>query len=327
MPAIHDLDKMRADMSIGQVQDCCNKSVPIYVLSETNTTSQNLLKIVLARYLYARWFRPYRSDIEFGQFIAKTIWPLPACHPPGTPDGGLVDLAIPVHAAVCARAESGLRALGEVDPEKNDNGLWELVVRNPDVPKLPSTVSWRAFTEVKLDLQFYLLQPLFRAILIIIRNEAYHHTIADVAQLPVLLVRTGVEEGLSAPISFEPITPDKINGSEYRGTHRETAVRTTLGAAVDLVMELQAREDAAFGPKPDPAAGGLRSGCLFDGPTLRRIAETDYGWREGEYGPLKGPSSRWVDTEQYPEWTGQGAEHDAAWRENEARERRRAEIG
>lgn len=122
-----------------------------------------------------------------------------------------------------------------------------------------------------------------------------------------MLVRTGTEEGLSSPISSDPIAP-RITGFTC-GSRRELAVETTLETTVDFVMDLEKREVAAFGPRPDPVASteGFEDG-YFRGPAEFYEAIC-LGWPEDER--LVGPSSRWIDVEKCPKWTG--------WSEGEVR--------
>ncbi|KAK0614117.1 hypothetical protein B0T14DRAFT_570091 [Immersiella caudata] len=117
--------------------------------------------------------------------------------------------------------------------------------------------------------RFFVLQPLFRAIVIIILSESFNVQMMDIGQLRVLLIRTGVEEGLSAPISFEPIA-HQIYALPH-GSHGEIAVETLLDTAVDFILNLEEREVAAFGLQPDPVTStcGLEDGC-YQGPKIRQ---------------------------------------------------------
>ncbi|RFU78648.1 hypothetical protein TARUN_3618 [Trichoderma arundinaceum] len=116
------------------------------------------------------------------------------------------------------------------------------------------------------------------------------------SQLPVLLIRTGVEDGLSEPISFEPIA-HKIE-SFVNGSHGETAARMTLETAVDFVISLEKREVAAFGPQPDPVAStrDLENGGIC-GPSSILYEARKLGWGDE---PMAGPSSQWAYVENCP---------------------------
>ncbi|RSL49574.1 hypothetical protein CEP54_012372 [Fusarium duplospermum] len=225
-----------------------------------------LLLMVLHNYLYRKWFRPYRSDIERGQFMAKVVL---AIDQPDTKDeGSAVDLAMRMHSTTTTRLDS---------------------IRAP---------------------QFYTTRPLFRAMAIVIPGQSYYTCglVSRIATMPVLIVLTGEHEGLSAPISFDSIA-DRAEAVTVGG---KEAIRTNLETAVDFIMFLEKREEGAFGPQPDPTASTGAS--ALDNRTGEWLYENvqimaeQLGW-DGE--PLVGPSSQWVDTDKYPDWTGQGAQTDA----------------
>jgi hypothetical protein len=65
------------------------------------------------------------------------------------------------------------------------------------------------------------------------------------------------------------------------------------------VIDLEAREAIAFGLRPDPVTTWKPSG--FELKHWREIAGNE---------PLIGPSSRFVDTKIYPEWSGVGEHYD-----------------
>ena len=61
----------------------------------------------------------------------------------------------------------------------------------------------------------------------------------------VHLVRTDITSDLSAPITFESIEP-KFDQDRLVGHRNTNVVTTTLSAAIDFVMALESREQAAF---------------------------------------------------------------------------------
>ncbi|ETR98243.1 hypothetical protein M419DRAFT_89470 [Trichoderma reesei RUT C-30] len=209
-PSVSDMASLAAEMTLEDADDCCNKATGIYVHSAKRTGYLCLLLQTLHNYLYGRWFRPYKSEIEYVQFIAKTL-------------------------------------------------------------------------------------------------EEYSDKDLDIAQLPVLLVRTGTEDGLSAPISFESIA-HHIHSAIHDTAKGEIAVRVALEVAVDFIMMLEKRETDAFGHQPDPIAStrDLEDGGLAGRYEILQTAET-LGWGDE---PLAGPSSGWVDTKIHTGWCGGGVDSD-----------------
>ncbi|KAF4459906.1 hypothetical protein FALBO_13330 [Fusarium albosuccineum] len=156
-------------------------------------------------------------------------------------------------------------------------------------------------------------------ILMVIHNYIYrqnYHTcgaVSRIATVSVLIVLTDETEGLSAPISFGSIA-DRVEVVAVGG---KAGVRTDLGTAISFVMFLEEREDAFFGPQPDPVASTVHA------ETGRWVYEGEQSWAEAlgwNNEPLDGPSSRRVDGEKYRGWTGGGAQIDAVvtqvWEQN-----------
>jgi hypothetical protein len=161
--------------------------------------------------------------------------------------------------------------------------------------------------EIVRDQKLWVMQPLFRAVAIAIKKNDYSIAVPAIAEIPVLLVITGVKEGLSAPITFDSIA-DKIS-VRHETEDPVQAVETSLETAVRFVMALEQRELAAFGPRPDPTEtckDPRRSCMLGDGEAL--LLAKQRGW-EGDEAP-QGPSSTWVDLNIYREWTGETASWD-----------------
>lgn len=299
------------EMELGYANDCCNRIAPIYVLrdclvpDEGRISIEPILSLFLIRlqnYLYTRWFRPYYSDIEYGQFLARIFVPRPIPLRSQPCSQQMVDFVTCLHSNTCARvdkAQDRARALADLehDPEEQGRKLnWR-----PDVYK-PASMAIR-------EQDYFVLQPLFRAIAMVIHFniDASSRDISDVRTMSVLIVTTGVENGLSAPISFDSISED-LRTDVLCGDEGEViAIETTVETAVDFLMELEQREIAAFGVRPDPIESTRNLGIGYCQPRdeLLEIA-AELGWK-GDLQILKEPSSTWVDKERYPRWSGSGA--------------------
>lgn len=176
-----------------------------------------------------------------------------------TPSQATVDSVMFLNRSICARVETYRRTYDE-----------QMALPTPTGDE---------------DDQYYILQPLFRALIIIITTTNYKmENSEEVGRMPVCLVRTGIEDGLSAPISFDSIegkTPVRQQGSTE-------VIQTSLETAVDFIMALDARESAAFGLRPDPVAAAAAQRALV----LRTTGDET----------LVGPTSRLVSDEMIARW-------------------------
>ncbi|PNY27398.1 Uncharacterized protein TCAP_02661 [Tolypocladium capitatum] len=258
-------------------------SVPVYILPGPQFF---VFAHGLHNYIYRRWFRPYRSEIEQERFICKFITPKHLPHEGESPLQSTVDSLVSLNRAICDEVEARHPAYDE----QLSSG-----------EQLSSDDATAAYTLKRIENhRLHVLQPLFRALLIIVCCDNYRgENSKTVGRLPVFLVRTGVEDGLSTPITFEPIA-NKIDG--YAGEAR-SAVRTTLETAIDFVMDLEAREATVFGLQPDPIAAWKYKD---DADAFLRF------WKKlrGDE-PLVGPSSNFVDMEKFPVWTGDGEDQES----------------
>ncbi|KAF7561540.1 hypothetical protein G7046_g2600 [Stylonectria norvegica] len=273
-PSIKYMDYLPV-MDSREFDDTCNKSVPFYILGAPHWY---MVGQVLHNYIYRRWFQPYRTDIEFDRFICKFISPKDIPNEPSLPHSKVENL-VDLNKAICASVERH-RAIIEEQVATGESTF--------DSPIIFKTV----------DLKQFVLQPLFRALLVVADCSEYGGEDSQtVGRMPVLLVRTGIEEGLSAPITFESLAV-KTDGQAW-GTI--STVKTTLEAAIDFVISLEAREAAVFGLQPDPATAWHRD-TVYCSAEEREILGDKI---------LDGPSSRFVDTEKYTEWSGAGEQQDS----------------
>lgn len=170
--------------------------------------------------------------------------------------------------------------------------LWQPQITSTTPRQLCATVSILLSLFCCIALTAFNHLAAFCALLVVICGDDYKNEDSKtVGHLPVYLVRTGIEDGLSAPITFESIA-DKIEN--HLGDSRDV-VKTTLETAVDFVMGLEAREAAVFGLQPDPDV------------LAQTIAD-----EEGDE-LLRTPSSKFVSDEKAQEWgwSGDGEDYDS----------------
>lgn len=168
--------------------------------------------------------------------------------------------------------------------------------------------------------RFLLVQPLFRAVAIVLRGSDFDIFTQDISQIPVLLVLTGIDEGLSAPITFDRIA-DQVVVHRDQPTDSVQSAETTLSTAVGFLIDLEQRELAAFGQKPDFSDQPTRS--LFVTDRMLKSYGRRYEWEAADV--PQGSSANWVDTDIYQEWTGEGADYgEGTARDWEERARRYA---
>lgn len=283
-------------MKFAQANDCCNKSAAFYICDRKVSRSCGLLIAALHNWLYDKWLKPYRNDIEYGQFIAKII-KATGIPTEDTPVRQVIDKFIAAHGLICNQVEEIRQSIIDQDPNEG----------NP----VSCFVAGESFEQLQQHQQHFILQPLFRAIIIIIDTQDYDDQVLDLSQIPVYIC-TSIEDSLiSGPIDLTNIehTTEAIRDQV---TGRIKAVCTTLDAAVCFLRRLEARE-SAFGVQPSPIAADepFRSGYLpsvYNLPLeVKALGRTDI--------ELKGPSSRWVDTKIYTEWIGSSTNHDVQMRQ------------
>ncbi|KAK0634088.1 hypothetical protein B0T14DRAFT_576486 [Immersiella caudata] len=151
----------------------------------------------MENYIYRGWFRPYRTELNNCHlpWLCKFFklrglrWPL-------TEPSEIIDQFVRFNGAFCehiARVRFSVKSAAS----ENDKG-------QPSAP--------------------YFLKPIFRALLIICCCEDYSgENSKTVGRFPVYLVRTGIEDGLSSPVSF-----DSISGLTEECASRKDVVKRLL---------------------------------------------------------------------------------------------------
>ncbi|KAJ9417975.1 hypothetical protein FOXG_17386 [Fusarium oxysporum f. sp. lycopersici 4287] len=219
------------DISINYAEDCCNKTVPIYIVPGVGGHME--LRCALHNWLYNKWYQPYRNDIEYHQFIAKLFYP---CRPP--PDMSpvsLVTLINELHGRICDQVATYQREVVTLPPQSIFGGP-----------------GFR-------DQEFLILQPLFKAVTIILSGGDFNVRVTDMGKLSVPITLTRKDSALSQQMIFKSISHHVTNFIS------DTAVQVPLHVAIDFITAHNQREIAAFGPQPDPLKStlGFRNGYLY----------------------------------------------------------------
>ena len=261
-------------VQLEHVQDSCNKSTAIYLVTphyEPRTRGYNndgADRSTIVYSIYQQWFRGHHVDIDFGNFVAKLI----SIKVPSPEQGATVEDVITIHQAWCEHVAATL-ALFSNNEKVTRAASEDYTYRHEHGP-------WGINEEQHM---YYKLQPLFRALIIIIDNHAGEQGAGQI----VHLVRTGLASELSALITFESIRPKLGRDMDFGGDN-DNVVTTTLSAAIDFVMTLELREQIAFPERQRDLS--VLDGRMGDTGNLTEVAKS-----KGYTGPeIRGPSTGWI---------------------------------
>jgi hypothetical protein len=162
--------------------------------------------------------------------------------------------------------------------------------------------------------EFLILQPLFKAVTIILSEGDFNVRVTDMGKLPVSITLTGKESGLSQQLNFKPIS------HHIKKFISDTAVQVSLVTANDFIITQNQREIAAFGHQPDPLKStlGFRNGLCLPPEDLALVLRSLGGGDE----PIEGPSSIWVDTAIHTGWPRVNAFDDERVYQHEEKQER-----
>jgi hypothetical protein len=279
-PVQKAIDNLNSDMSTPwwDSEENCNKTVPIYFLP---SCAHAVVVNIFENYIYRRWFRPYRTDISTNQFPCKFIMPegLDTTHNTPPPEATVSTLTT-FHGILCARTEQLLQVLNDRTKSKRGTKRREKKINKKKKRNSDWDDNKNTRPAVVICHKGYALQSLYKALIAIASCADYDGEDSTTAgRFPVYLVRTGVEDGLSAPVSF-----DAELASRRMKYVAENVVETKLEAALDFIMALEARETAFFDVQPEPAS----------------VVEPPRDKKGRKLTNL--PSTQWVSDEKAAEW-------------------------
>ncbi|ATY63176.1 hypothetical protein A9K55_008438 [Cordyceps militaris] len=219
--AVHGPEKLvnldsLSDLHIERANSACNRTAPVFLVPDSWMHSLNsaILLEELLCYTHKRWFRPYESHIDRGQFLTKVytvsesqVPPTEAC------SQEMADCIKTWSANLCARVA---------------------FTKSTDL----------YFEERMAGERLYHMRPLFQAVAVAIRYSSFKVTVTDISKIPVLIVRTGVEDGLSAPVDLEQVPESDRRAIVADSQGHLPVVEVTLDVSITFLMVLEKREEA-----------------------------------------------------------------------------------
>ena len=201
----------------------CNKPTALYWAHSDQIDDR--CPLIVFGCAYKEWFRAHdnRPNIEFGHFFANPI--RITSSGPRTVAG-----ILEAHRSLCNQAIYLLDMIRQGKAEQVHPWTWR-------------------------DPRNYKLLPLYRAIievldeLIPFRDTKPHQPIfldEEVQRQTVLMILTGDETGLSAPINFESIRSQSLPLSRADIADHVDVIRVSLRIAVRFIADLQRKEEDAF---------------------------------------------------------------------------------
>jgi hypothetical protein len=235
--ATTDYFRITLEDSVGKVEPrkskyLCNKPTAFYWLQsaqQADASGQRTQtpKIIFAA-IYEEWLRSHDTEpnIEYGHFFANPV--RITSTGPSTVRG-----VIDAHRSLCTQASSLInQAKGRAD---------NIIEQRP------------------LSSQHYSLLPLYHAIIVIIdrldrldkdcepESDGFISLRKLAQRQTVLIARTGAEEGLSVPISFESLKSQSLPLKRSDVIAQDIdVVRVSLATAVQFIVSLEVREKLAI---------------------------------------------------------------------------------
>ncbi|KAK8142353.1 hypothetical protein G3M48_008896 [Beauveria asiatica] len=265
-----DLDS-ESYLAIRTANGACNRTAPVFLVQDLqwwHWLNSSIFFLELLLYTLKRWFRPYESHIDRGQFLTRVcVVPRSPAPPTEACSQEMVDYIKMWSTNLCDRVAFA-----------QSEGL--------DYPE-----------EEAAGERLFHMRPLFRAVAVAIRTSSFNVEVTDISTIPVLISRTGVEDGLSAPIDLEQVPECDRQAVTTDSQGRLSAVQVTLDVAITFLMALEKREEA-----DGPVTRDVVQSTRVMKPSTDDAAEymDQFGWEQEQMGPLMGPSNLWVDATKRP---------------------------
>ncbi|KAF7960369.1 hypothetical protein EAE96_000052 [Botrytis aclada] len=252
---------------LGDVRDVSNKCTSIYFFKSKFPGKNSAHAIPsVHRYISEKWFEGniHNKDITFQRFFAKIVLL--------SPKHG-IKKCLNLHEILCSKFDG--RQKKAIFSEKNKDNVEIADLRSND-PALE--------TEDHNDSKNYRITSLFRSVIIIMRGCKDD---VPTAEQKVLLVRTGIKNGLALSLNFEGV--EQVEDDDPNFIPPSNSITTTLKEAVAFIMRVNKAFEDMFSSPNEQNTGTFITGS---GKSVSLNAAKEMGLKGRE---VVGPSTNWVN--------------------------------
>lgn len=248
----------------GDIRDVTNKCTSIFFLKGRALNKSAIPSV--HRYISEQWFEGniHNKDITFQRFFAKIVVMSPSHK---------INKCLELHNNIC-RAIDG-RSKNHISSRKSTGNCKVAQLRNHD-PALE--------TEDDNDPKDYRITSLFRSVIIVMRDCKKP---VPAAERKVLLVRTGIKNGLALPLNFEGVKQVEDDDPDF--IPPSSSITTTLKEAVAFIMRVNKAFENMF-----PSSNERNTGTFItdSGKSVSLTTAKEMGLKGRE---VVGPSTNWIN--------------------------------
>ncbi|ATZ45281.1 hypothetical protein BCIN_01g00910 [Botrytis cinerea B05.10] len=260
-------------IQLGHIRDVSNKCTSIYFV-EGRTPENNPAIPSVHRYISEQWFEGniHNKDITFQRFFAKIVL-MSQSHG--------IKQCLQIHRGLCRNFDGHLKNV--IFSLKRKESLEVAELRSYD-PVLAAEDDDALGTEDHDHSKDYRITSLFRSVIIIMRDWKVG---VPTAEQKVLLVRTGIKDGLALSISFDGV--EQVEDDDPDFIPPIGSIITTLKEAVALIMRINKSFENMFPPSNERNTGTF---ITNSGKSVSLVAAKEMELKGRE---VVGPSTSWVN--------------------------------
>ncbi|TGO31866.1 hypothetical protein BHYA_0393g00020 [Botrytis hyacinthi] len=260
----HNFVRYYGPIQPGDIRDVTNKCTSIYFL-KGRTLNKSAIPSV-HRYISEQWFEGniHNKDITFQRFFAKIVVMSPTHK---------INKCLELHNNFCREFDG--RSKNDIFSRKSQGNINVAQLRSHD-PALE--------TEDDDDPKDYRITSLFRSVIIVMRDCK---NAVPAAERKVLLMRTGIKNGLALFLNFEGV--EQVEDDDPGFIPPSNSITTTLKEAVAFIMRVNKAFENMF-----PSSNERNTGTFItdSGKSVSLTTAKEMGLKGRE---VVGPSTNWVN--------------------------------
>ncbi|KAF7918487.1 uncharacterized protein EAE98_009730 [Botrytis deweyae] len=248
----------------GNIRDVSNKCTSIFFL-KGRTANKSVIPSV-HRYISEQWFEGdiHNKDITFQRFFAKIVVMSPSHK---------INKCLELHNNFCRQFDGCSKNYIFSQKRKGEIKVAQLRSHDPALA-----------TEDHNDPKDYRITSLFRSVIVIMRDCKEG---VSTAERKVLLVKTGIKNGLALSLNFEGV--EQVEDDDPDFIPPINSITTTLKEAVTFIMRVNKAFENTF-----PSSNERNTGTFItdSGKSVSLTTAEEMGFKGRE---VLGPSTNWIN--------------------------------